>query len=78
MFALCTHYQLGKCHKLPFTDSFTNYTTPLELVSTDLWGPSLVDTYYSFKYYLSFVDAYSRFTWIYFLVTKSETHNAVI
>jgi len=26
-----------------------------------------------FNYYVSFVDAYSRYTWIYFLKQKSET-----
>lgn len=57
---------------MPFPKaSCTEYFEPLQLVS-DLWGPSHTVSHNGYKYYMSFVDAYSTFTWIYLLKTKSE------
>lgn len=74
---LCSQCQLGKNHKLPFSLSKTMYHNPLELVECDLWGPAPLSSDYGFKYYVAFVDAYTRYTWIYFLKQKSETVEAV-
>ena len=35
-------------------------------------GPAPVNSHCNFHYYMYFVDAYSRFTWIYFLKIKSD------
>uniref|UniRef100_A0A803PQD4 Integrase catalytic domain-containing protein n=1 Tax=Cannabis sativa TaxID=3483 RepID=A0A803PQD4_CANSA len=62
-----------KIHKLPFPKaSLTVYTEPLQLVVADLWGPAIHTSTNGYKYYIQFVDAYSRFTWIYMLKQKSE------
>ncbi|KAG8495625.1 hypothetical protein CXB51_013396 [Gossypium anomalum] len=67
----CTPCKIGKSHKLPFTSSKTVYSNPFELVTSDVWGPShVLSSRYS--YYVSFVDIYSRYTWLYFIKTKSE------
>ena len=55
-----------------FFPSETVYTAPLQLVHSDLWGPTTDPSYNGYKYYISFVDAFSRFTWIYFLKQKSD------
>lgn len=57
---------MGQSHKLPFSDSCTQYTDPLQLIATDLWGPAPIYSDFGFKYYVSFVDAFTRYTWIYF------------
>lgn len=36
----CDACQYGKNHVLPFHSSFVKTTRPLELIHTDLWGPS--------------------------------------
>ena len=41
-FPFCTHCVESKIHKLPFTDSTSITTRPLELVHSDVWGPALV------------------------------------
>jgi histone deacetylase 1/2 len=46
-------------------------TSPLELVFSDVWGPAL-ESFGRFKYYVSFIDDYSKFTWIYLLKKKSH------
>lgn len=44
---------------------------PLEIIYSDLWGPSPVVSSGGFKYYLSFIDLFSRFTWLYLLKSKT-------
>jgi histone deacetylase 1/2 len=44
---------------------------PLELVYSDVWGPA-PSSVGGKKYYVSFIDDYSKFTWIYLLKYKSE------
>lgn len=69
----CSSCCLGKLHRLPSTDSKKIYSSPLGLIYTDLWGPSHVTSHSGYVYYVSFVDAYSRYTWLYPLKFKSET-----
>ena len=44
----------------------------LELVHTDLWGPSLVASLGGSRYYITFIDDLSRKVWVYFLKNKSD------
>ena len=63
----CSACCIGKSHRLPSTFSNTLYTYnfPLELVHNDLWGPSHIPSYHGFYYYITFVDAFSWYIWIY-------------
>ncbi|KAG8500980.1 hypothetical protein CXB51_003070 [Gossypium anomalum] len=67
---ICIVCQLRKAHKLPFGSSHTIYSFPFELVVIDVWGLAHVSSN-GFSYYVSFLDMYSRYTWIYFLKSKS-------
>lgn len=53
---------LGKIPKYPFTNSSTTYFAPLELIHSDFWGPSQILSSSGYKYYVHFVDAFSKFT----------------
>ena len=44
----------------------------LELVHTDLWGPSPVATLGGSRYYITFIDDSSRKVWIYCLKNKFD------
>ena len=44
----------------------------LEIVHSDLFGPMKVPSLGKSMYYVSFIDDFSRNTWIYFLKKKSE------
>ena len=44
----------------------------LELVHSDVWGPSPLTSLLCFNYYIIFVDDYSRFTWLFLLKHKTE------
>lgn len=67
----CTACCMGKTHMLPFASHIT-HSTPLELIYCDLGGPSPNSSTLGFSYYMSFVDAYSKFTWFYLLKYKSK------
>ncbi|KAF7809814.1 Retrovirus-related Pol polyprotein from transposon TNT 1-94 [Senna tora] len=75
---VCHACCLGKSHALPFSSSLTQYTKPLELVHSDVWGPAPILSSTGYKYYVSFIDAYSRYTWLYLLKNKSDVLEAFI
>jgi hypothetical protein len=56
---------------LPIQKSTSVSTSPLELFFSDLWGPTS-ESFGCFKYYMSFIDDYSKFMWIYLLKKKSD------
>jgi GAG-pre-integrase domain len=70
--SLCTDCCKAKAHKLPFSTSLTVTTAPLQLVHTDLWGPSPITSNSDNRYYIMFTDDFSRFSWIYCITCKSE------
>ncbi len=68
---VCDACQRAKSHQLTFPRSSSESKYPLELIYSDVWGdaPQSVG---GFKYYVSFIDDYSKFTWIYLLKYKSD------
>jgi histone deacetylase 1/2 len=74
---VCDACQQGKSHQLPFPVSQHVPTAPLELIYSDVWGPARISVS-GHKYYVSFVDAYSRFTWLYLIKRKSDVFNVFI
>jgi histone deacetylase 1/2 len=56
----------GKSHQLPFSLSTRVTTASLEIIYSDVWGPAQLSVS-GHEYYVSFIDAYSRFTWLYLL-----------
>ena len=58
--------------KNPFPKSEIKTKGTLELIHSDVYGPMSSTSLSGFEYYITFIDDYSRKTWIYFLKTKSE------
>ena len=52
-----------------------NASAPLQFVHSDLCGPLSVVSFSGYKYFLTFIDDFSRRTWVYFLKLKSEVFN---
>jgi hypothetical protein len=69
--SVCDACQQAKSHQLPYPKSSSQSNFSLELVFSDVWGPAPISAGH-YKYYVSFIDDYSKFTWIYFLKFKSE------
>ena len=59
-------------HQFPFPISDFHASKPLELVHFDVWGPAPITSSNDFHYYVLFIDAYSKFTWLYLLKHKSD------
>lgn len=57
---------------MPFSSSTTMYHTPLQLIYSDIWGPSPIPSINGSKYYIHHIDAHSKYTWIYLLQNKSQ------
>jgi hypothetical protein len=71
----CSACLQSKSKQLSFSPSFSQYTSPLDLIYTDVWGPSPIYSQHGFKYYVSFLDASSRYTWLYPMTKKSDAFN---
>jgi hypothetical protein len=63
---------LNKSHKLPFHESSIKTSTPFELIFSDVWGPSPITSVNGYRYYLIFVDHFTRYSWLYPLKQKTE------
>lgn len=74
---VCDACQLGKSHQLPFSKSTSVSSSPLELIFSDVWGqaPSSIGNK---SYYVSFIDDFSKFSWIYLLKYKSEVFDTFL
>ena len=59
-------------HKLPFPKHVMSSTSPLQLVHNDVWGPTPVTSVLGYKFYVNFVDDFTRFTWLFLLKHKYE------
>jgi hypothetical protein len=68
---VCDACQQAKSYQLPYSSSTSMSKVPIELVYSDVWGPTL-ESVGRKQYYVSFIDDFSKFTWIYLLKFKSE------
>jgi hypothetical protein len=69
---LCKHCQQGKKTKIGFKSKEYSTTRPLEIVHTDLVGPTTTKGLKVEKYFMLLVDDYTRMTVVCFLKNKLE------
>jgi hypothetical protein len=62
----------SKSKQLVFFSSSTRVKNLLELIYTNVWGPSPLFSNNGFKYYVSFLDSHSRYTWLFPMVCKGD------
>jgi hypothetical protein len=67
----CDFCPLSKSTRLPFSSSTSYSVKPFDLVHSDVWGP-VIESFDGYKYFVTCVDDFSRFTWLYLLKAKSE------
>lgn len=67
---ICGSCQKAKTHQLPYPISTSVSVKPLKLTFSDVSGPA--PTFVGrHAYYVSFINDYSKFTWIYLLKNRS-------
>jgi histone deacetylase 1/2 len=74
---ICDSCQLAKSHQLPYSISTSVSTAPLEQVFSDVWGPAPLSVG-KHAYYVSFIDDFSKFIWIYLLKKRSDVYQAFL
>lgn len=75
---VCKGCICGKMHKLPFPKTSLRAKAPLKLVHSDICGPMKTPTPRNKRYFILFVDDYTRMMWIYFLNQKSEAFSTFL
>ncbi|KAM1762795.1 hypothetical protein ACFX12_005393 [Malus domestica] len=69
---LCQSCLEGKFCKLPFYPSVNKSVIPFEVVHSDLWGPAPCVSVDGYRYYVTFIDECTKFSWLFPLVNKSD------
>jgi hypothetical protein len=72
---ICKGCALGKNIKKPFPSSNNRSKEILYLIHLDVCGPISVKSLGGSLYYVTFIDGYSRKTWLYLLKSKDEVFN---
>jgi len=69
----CTIYPKAKQTRLPFSKSSITTKFSFSLLHCDVWDPHKIPTHIGLRYFLTIVDDFSRYTWIFLMHHKSET-----
>jgi hypothetical protein len=69
---LCTSCSINKAHQQPFHSTSLQSHAPLDLIYTDVWGPSHTIGLDGSRYYLILVDHFTKYMWFCPMVAKSS------
>jgi len=69
----CDVCHMAKQKKLSFSNSQSRADKCFNLIQVDIWGPAPTPFLHGHRYFLSVIDDFSRFSWIYLMHNKSET-----
>ena len=68
---ICEHCLVGKTTRKPFGKA-TRAEFPLQLIHTDIYGPMNIRARHGAVYFITFIDDYTRFGYVYLISHKSE------
>nr|KYP76032.1 Retrovirus-related Pol polyprotein from transposon TNT 1-94 [Cajanus cajan] len=72
----CESCQLGKHVRASFPNSINSRAmSPFDVIHSDVWGPSRIPSLLGHRYYVTFIDDFSRCTWIFLMKNRSELFN---
>ncbi|RVW76960.1 Retrovirus-related Pol polyprotein from transposon TNT 1-94 [Vitis vinifera] len=69
---VCESCLEGKMTKRPFSAKGERAKVPLEIIHTDVCGPLNVKARGGYEYFVTFIDDYSRYGYVYLIQRKSE------
>jgi len=73
----CHACHCNKSHKNSFSQSSLVSSLPLEIIFSDVWTSPIV-SHDGFKYYVIFVDHFTKYIWFYYLKKKSDVKQTFI
>ena len=62
----------AKMQKFPLKKHEIQSTSMLQIVHSDVWGPTPISSLFGYNYYVVFIDNFTHFTWFFLLKQKSE------
>ena len=69
----CQSCQLGKHTRSTYCQRVNkSVASPFALVHSDIWGPSRVKSTLGYYYFVTFIDDYSRCTWLFLMKNRSD------
>ena len=68
----CNACQFGKQNMKPFLKSTWRSTQKLQLIYTDVSNPLRTPSLKGSRYYILFIDDFTRMSWIFFMKSKSK------
>lgn len=68
----CEECLESKFDRAPFNDQIKREASPLERIYSDVCGPMEEDSFQGSKYFVSFIDGYSRYAKVFTIRSKSE------
>ena len=69
----CESCQLGKHTRVSFPKRLDPRAKfPFELVHSDVWGPSRTTSTLGFRYFVTFIDDFSRCTWLFLMKSRAK------
>lgn len=74
----CEHCIYGKQTRVKFNTGIHKTKGKLDYIHSDLWGPSKVPSHGGNRYFITFIDDFSRKVWIYLVKTKDEAFNTFV
>ncbi|RVW80788.1 Retrovirus-related Pol polyprotein from transposon RE1 [Vitis vinifera] len=68
----CTSCKLVKSKVLTFPYSASRASQCFDIIHSDVWGIAPIVSHAHYKYFVTFIDDFSRFTWVYFFWAKAK------
>ena len=75
--SVCDACMQAKMHKLPLYSTKSISIKPFQIIFSDVWTSSIRSPS-GYKYFVSFIDDYSRFVWLVPLKLKFEVHQTFV
>ena len=72
-YEVCESCLLGKMTKAPFTGHNERASDLLGLIHSDVYGPLNVNARGGFLYFITFIDDFNRYGYVYLMRHKSES-----
>ena len=74
----CNACHMAKLKRSTFKTLDDRCLSPFDCIHSDVWGPCPIDSLMGCRYFVIFVDDYSRTMWLYLLKPKSEVSQVIV
>uniref|UniRef100_A0A8R7QNV0 GAG-pre-integrase domain-containing protein n=1 Tax=Triticum urartu TaxID=4572 RepID=A0A8R7QNV0_TRIUA len=69
---VCDACELAKHTRGSYPSIGLRSAKPFEMIHSDVWGPCEVRSIFGNRWFVTFIDCFSRYTWLYLLKHKSD------